>query len=37
MYFFAALWVHLKTLDETKYRNDTDNTYVHNKPVTIWR
>ena len=25
------------SLDETKYRNDTDYTYVHNKPVTIWR
>ena len=27
MYFFAAFWVTLISLDQTKYRNDTDYTY----------
>ena len=35
--FLLLFGLTLTSLDQTKYRNDTAYTYVHNKPVTIWR
>ena len=37
MYFVLFCGLTIISLDQTKYRNDTDYTYVYYKPVTIWR